>query len=176
MVVGRIDRTLHLGERLVAGDGHDLLRRRTGLGEPPRATLAEAVQRTMLRQRVAASHHCLKSRPSALGERAVPLCVRPFVGQNTARQREGTESRAMKAFLFTCALLAGTAGISSHADAQNYPWCARCAKGGDTENCGFTTFDQCLADVRGGGGYCVRNTQYVPSVPRTSRPWHYRLR
>jgi hypothetical protein len=84
----------------------------------------------------------------------------------------------MKAFLFVSALLAGIAGISTHADAANYPWCARCAKGGDTENCGFTTFDQCMADVSGAGGYCVRNTQYIPSVAMPgpgTRPWHYRL-
>jgi hypothetical protein len=87
----------------------------------------------------------------------------------------------MKAFLFTCAVLLGIAGIITHSDAANYPWCARYAKDGGGESCGFTTFDQCLADVSGVGGYCARNTQYVPSVampgPRTraQRPWHYRL-
>jgi hypothetical protein len=36
-----------------------------------------------------------------------------------------------------------------------------------------------MADVSGSGGYCVRNTQYVPSVtmpgPRTRAQWrrHY---
>jgi hypothetical protein len=85
----------------------------------------------------------------------------------------------MKAFLFMSAALLGIAGINTHANAANYPWCARCAKGGDTENCGFNTFDQCMADASGSGGYCVRNTQYVPSVARSgrprTRPWHYRL-
>jgi hypothetical protein len=81
----------------------------------------------------------------------------------------------LKAVLFVCALL-GIAGISTHADAQNYPWCAYYGGGGDDgTNCGFTTYDQCMATVI--GGYCARNTQYVPSVamprPRT-RPWHYR--
>ena len=77
----------------------------------------------------------------------------------------------MKALLFVSAVLVGIAGMSTHADAQNYPWCARCAKGGDTENCGFTTFDQCLADVRAVGAYCALNTQYVrPPGPRTRRP------
>jgi hypothetical protein len=55
----------------------------------------------------------------------------------------------MKTFLFTGALLAGIAGTNTHANTQNYPWCPRCAKGGDTENCGSTTFDQCMADVSG---------------------------
>jgi hypothetical protein len=84
----------------------------------------------------------------------------------------------MKTCLFVCVVLAGVAGISTHADAQNYPWCARYAKDGGGESCGFTTLDQCLADVSGVGGYCALNTQYVPSVamlgPRP-RPWHYRL-
>jgi hypothetical protein len=29
----------------------------------------------------------------------------------------------MKAFLFVFALFVGIAGVSTHADAQNYPWC-----------------------------------------------------
>jgi hypothetical protein len=86
----------------------------------------------------------------------------------------------MKAFLFMSAVLVGITGIGTHADAQNYPWCAYYSgsKGGGT-NCGFTTFDQCMANVSGIGGYCARNTQYVPSVampgPRTrpQRRRHY---
>jgi hypothetical protein len=66
------------------------------------------------------------------------------------------------------AVLVGIAGIDTHADAQNYPWCARYAKGGDGQNCGFTTFDQCMANVSGIGGYCARNTLFVP--PAGPRP------
>lgn len=77
----------------------------------------------------------------------------------------------MKAFLFVSAVLGGLAGISTHAHAESYPWCARYAKGDDGENCGFTTFDQCMTDVSGIGGYCARNTQYIPRLampgPRT---------
>jgi len=29
--------------------------------------------------------------------------------------------------------------------------------GGTAENCGFYTFEQCLANVRGMGGFCTRN-------------------
>jgi hypothetical protein len=85
----------------------------------------------------------------------------------------------MKTFLFMSAVLVGIAGIDTHADAESYPWCARYAKGGDGESCGFTTFDQCMADVSGIGGYCARNTQYVPLLampgPRTrsERRRHY---
>jgi hypothetical protein len=83
----------------------------------------------------------------------------------------------MKVFLFVSAVLIGIMGIGTHADAQNYPWCSYYKNGGT--NCGFITFDQCMANVSGIRGYCARNTQYVPSVampgPRTrsGRRRHY---
>jgi hypothetical protein len=52
---------------------------------------------------------------------------------------------------------------SGKASAQNYPWCAY--YGDDSgENCGFTTYAQCMEDIAGMGGSCERNTQYVPSA------------
>ncbi len=83
----------------------------------------------------------------------------------------------MKDFLFMSAVLVGIAGISTHADAQNYPWCAYYGGGdmGGGTNCGFTTYDQCMTTVSGIGGYCARNTQYVPPPGARPRPWHYRL-
>jgi len=81
----------------------------------------------------------------------------------------------MKAFLFVSALVVGIAGISAPADAQNYPWCAQYSgRGGGARNCGFTTFDQCMATVSGIGGICVRNTQYAPSSARPNP--HTRVR
>jgi len=84
----------------------------------------------------------------------------------------------MKAFLFTWAVLLVMTGTGTHANAQNYPWCAYYAVGDEARNCGFVTYEQCRANVSGIGGYCAPNTQYIPSVamPRTARPWHYRLR
>jgi len=41
------------------------------------------------------------------------------------------------------------------------PWCAQYSggdMGGGGTNCGFYSFDQCLATVRGIGGFCVRNS------------------
>ena len=67
----------------------------------------------------------------------------------------------MKALLFVSALLAAIAGISTHADARNFPWCAHYSGRGG-RNCGFTTFDQCMATVRGIGGICRRNPQFGP--------------
>jgi hypothetical protein len=78
----------------------------------------------------------------------------------------------MKTLLFMCAILAS---ISTCADAANYPWCARYAKDAGGESCGFITFEQCLADVSGVGGYCALNTQYVPPPGPHSHPWHRRL-
>jgi hypothetical protein len=71
----------------------------------------------------------------------------------------------MKAFFFVSALLVGIGGISTLADAQNYPWCAYYSGGmGGARNCGFSTYEQCMATISGNGGYCARNTQYVPFV------------
>jgi hypothetical protein len=63
----------------------------------------------------------------------------------------------------------GIAAVS-RAEAQNYPWCSYyTASGGGGTNCGFTTFAQCMDNVRGIGGFCDRNTQYQPPAgPRPS--------
>ena len=68
----------------------------------------------------------------------------------------------MRILLVLLGLLAGTA-LGTPAQAQNYPWCAYYGgRDGGGTNCGFTTFEQCLATVSGIGGFCQRNTQYVP--------------
>jgi hypothetical protein len=66
------------------------------------------------------------------------------------------------------------------AEAQNYPWCALESKGDGADlNCGFISFEQCMATVRGIGGFCMLNNTYQapsgshPSVQRrrsTQRP------
>jgi hypothetical protein len=68
----------------------------------------------------------------------------------------------MRALLFAAALAAAGA-VAGVAHAQNYPWCAVYGgRGGGGQNCGFSTFDQCMAALSGNGGFCNRNTQYVP--------------
>jgi hypothetical protein len=42
----------------------------------------------------------------------------------------------------------------------DYPWCA--AYSSRTKNCGFVTFEQCLATISGIGGFCERNPFYRP--------------
>jgi len=50
--------------------------------------------------------------------------------------------------------------VSSVARAQNYPWCSNFHDGAGT-NCGFSTYEQCMATARGSGGYCAPNNMYV---------------
>jgi hypothetical protein len=73
----------------------------------------------------------------------------------------------MRILVFVLAIFVVTAGIVTRAEAQNYPWCAQYSDGSGSKNCGFTTFQQCLADVSGVGGFCTQNSTYQPT--RTSR-------
>ncbi|WP_157699565.1 DUF3551 domain-containing protein [Pseudorhodoplanes sinuspersici] len=50
------------------------------------------------------------------------------------------------------------------AQAQEYPWCAR--YDWTTSNCGFVSFQQCLATIQGIGGRCEQNPRYVPPQQR----------
>ena len=75
----------------------------------------------------------------------------------------------MRILLFMLAIFTVTAGIGTGAQAQNYPWCADYA-GFGSQNCGFTTIQQCQAALSGNGGFCNANTQYVaPAGPAVSR-------
>ena len=49
--------------------------------------------------------------------------------------------------------------VTPAAAAIEYPWCAQYGwKGG--RNCGFSTYQQCMATVSGIGGSCERNQFY----------------
>jgi hypothetical protein len=54
------------------------------------------------------------------------------------------------------------------AKAQNAPWCAHYDFGSDESvNCSFYSFQQCVAEVRGIGGFCSQNSTYQPArAPR----------
>jgi len=56
---------------------------------------------------------------------------------------------------------------SSAARAQNYPWCSNFHDGAGT-NCGFSSYEQCMATARGSGGYCAPNNLYV--APHAAAP------
>lgn len=49
-------------------------------------------------------------------------------------------------------------------EAREYPWCAR--YDWTTSNCGFVSFEQCLATIRGIGGRCEPNPRYAGPPPR----------
>jgi len=70
----------------------------------------------------------------------------------------------MKTILSAIAILAAMSVLSTAVQAQNYPWCAQYSGRalGGAMNCGFVSFQQCLATVSGIGGFCVRNTLYQP--------------
>ena len=60
-------------------------------------------------------------------------------------------------------LLIGMFG-SGPAEAREYPWCAR--YDWTTRNCGFVSFQQCLATISGIGGRCEPNPFYKAPPPR----------
>jgi hypothetical protein len=66
------------------------------------------------------------------------------------KQHRDTRRSAVRIVLFMLAIFVVAGGTGTRAEAQNYPWCADYA-GFGSQNCGFTTFQQCQAD-----------TQYVP--------------
>ena len=70
----------------------------------------------------------------------------------------------MRLSLFILGISIGILGIGSRAEAQNYPWCAMLNMGDQAVNCGFVSSEQCMAYVRGIGGYCMPNNTYL--VPR----------
>jgi Protein of unknown function (DUF3551) len=61
--------------------------------------------------------------------------------------------------LFLISVIAAATVLTTAAKAQNYPWCALYKEG--ATNCGFTTFQQCLAHV-GNTGLCLENNTYQP--------------
>ena len=79
----------------------------------------------------------------------------------------------MKTLTLALSAVIGIAALAGRAEAQNYPWCAVYDTGDATYNCGFVTFEQCLATVRGIGGTCMANTTYNPAVSPRPR-WHNR--
>ena len=82
----------------------------------------------------------------------------------------------MRLLLFVAAILLVTVWIGTRAKAQNYPWCAYYSVNGAAENCGFVSFQQCMTTLRGIGGICMRNTQYVPGSTPGPHYWLRRTR
>jgi hypothetical protein len=71
----------------------------------------------------------------------------------------------MRVIVCALGLLLVSAAVGP-ASAQNYPWCAQYGSGfggNGGRNCGFSTFQQCMATVSGIGGFCEQNLLYRPS-------------
>jgi hypothetical protein len=65
----------------------------------------------------------------------------------------------MRTILLVLAVMA-TMSFTGPAQAREYPWCAR--YDWTTRNCGFVSYQQCLATISGIGGWCEPNPRYVP--------------
>lgn len=75
----------------------------------------------------------------------------------------------MKLLLSVLGIFVCTASFATHAEAQNYPWCAIYGGTGGS-NCGFSTLEQCQTASSGLGSNCQPNTTYKgPSVAAPSR-------
>jgi hypothetical protein len=62
--------------------------------------------------------------------------------------------------LWTRLGLLALASIATPAFAQsNYPWCSNFSDGAGV-NCGFSSYEQCMATARGSGGTCEKNDWY----------------
>jgi hypothetical protein len=73
--------------------------------------------------------------------------------------------------LLTLSFLAAgfLAAAGTSARAQDYPWCANYTKG--STSCSFVTYEQCMIDVSGIGGFCERNTSHHPAAaPARPKP------
>jgi hypothetical protein len=69
----------------------------------------------------------------------------------------------MKPLLFFLGVNVAALALGPSAMAQNYPWCSSFHDGGGT-NCGFSSYEQCMATAQGSGGTCAKNNTYVPST------------
>jgi hypothetical protein len=74
----------------------------------------------------------------------------------------------MRNILIAGTLLAGLQLLPASAPAREYPWCAR--YDWTTSNCGFVSFQQCLATISGIGGRCEPNPRYAGPPPRPRKP------
>ncbi len=74
------------------------------------------------------------------------------------------------------ALMVATAALATRpaAAAYNLPWCATYYDS-NVVSCAFTSFEQCMATIRGVGGLCTRNFLYAPQAPYP-QPHHGKAR
>ncbi len=77
------------------------------------------------------------------------------------------------AFIFAALSIFSILLISDARANIEYPWCAvYSGDAGGASNCGFTTWQQCMATVSGIGGFCEPNQFYhlqQPAVRKRKR-------
>jgi hypothetical protein len=67
------------------------------------------------------------------------------------------------------------AALSLCTDAEAAPWCAQYGGGrGGGTNCGFYSFQQCMAAISGNGGFCTQNLFEVPDRTGSDARRRYR--
>jgi hypothetical protein len=80
----------------------------------------------------------------------------------------------MRMLLAACVGIALIGATDRAAAERYYPWCAEyLGQQGASTNCGFTSMAQCLADIRGVGGFCRENPfnrqRFAEPPPRQRR-------
>jgi hypothetical protein len=60
-----------------------------------------------------------------------------------------------------CATVTVMAGAQPSRADVSYPWCAEYSMQGSS-NCGFISYQQCMAALSGNGGYCTANPMFRP--------------
>ena len=110
-------------------------------------------------------------------ETADSICKGAVVSFATRVEEEIMTNVSKLVFGAAIAVFAAVVGFEKPAAAQNHSWCAEYDFGSaGATNCGFATFQQCLAAVSGVGGSCGPNPQYQAS-PRlytsAKRPRRY---
>jgi hypothetical protein len=101
-------------------------------------------------------------------KRALELMATGWAARAAERKRAiddqssnvGNQEAQMR-ILFLALGMFAVATLGDSASAQNYPGCAIYVKGGGM-NCGFVTYEQCMATLSGNGGFCNQNTTFVP--------------
>jgi uncharacterized protein DUF3551 len=81
-------------------------------------------------------------------------------------RKEEVVMRTMATAMMAVAWLAIGA---SAGEARTYPWCATYNDTYGSRNCGFSTFQQCLATVSGIGGFCGQNPLFQPGFDPAPR-------
>ena len=100
--------------------------------------------------RCTASAIASASRKSFLLEEIATMAYLYVAGLSRRCKEEFMPTVAVVSVLFAVLLLSVEAAYAA-------PWCAQYSGGGGGTNCGFYSFQQCMAAVSGNGGFCTQN-------------------